>query len=206
MMRSRCYRVREGIRDQRYTKHGDGQVAGPDIRAVFSEIEDTFREVAALSHPDSDNAVFEARIGDIAVAARSAIGDLLELVGHVLYLDPATWSLRKAMTRRDQIRKALKPYRTLSPCRYHVKGVMIAARLARGANPISLAASFWKRGKIRRNPSLDFLSYAIHCRLPLPQRPGAPAPRQRPAAQRCFSSSVPPFIPVPSNSALRPSR
>ena len=140
MIRSRCDRVWEGIRNPRYTKYEDGQVDGPDVRAVFDEIEDIFREVAALYHPDSDNAVFEARIGDIALAVRSGVGDLLELVGHVLYLDPASWSLRKVMTRRDQIRSALKLYRTLSPYRYHVRGVMIAARLALGANPISLAA------------------------------------------------------------------
>ena len=140
MIRSRRDRVWEGTRDQRYMKHEDGQVAGPDIRAVFDEIEDIFREVAALYHPDSDNAVFEARIGDVAVAARSAIGDLLELGDRVPFVDPASWSLRKVMTRRDQIGRLLKLYRTLSPYRYHVKAAMIAARLALGANPISLAA------------------------------------------------------------------
>ena len=140
MIRSRRDRVWEGTRGQRYMKHEDGQVAGPDIRAVFNEIEDIFREVAALYHPDSDNAVFEARIGDVAVAARSAIGDLLELGDRVPFVDPASWSLRKVMTRRDQIGRLLRIYRTLSPYRYHVKGAMIAARLALGANPISLAA------------------------------------------------------------------
>ena len=140
MIKSRRDRVWEGIREQRYMKHEDGQIAGPDIGAVFSEIEDIFREVAALYRADSDNAVFEARIGDIALAVRSAVGDLLELAGQVPYVDPANWSLRKVMTRRDQVQKALKLYRTLSPYRYHVKGVMIAARLALGANPILLAA------------------------------------------------------------------
>lgn len=82
-----------------YGPTSDQQVAGPDVRAVSNEIEDIFREVAALSHPDSANAVHEARIGDLVVATRSAIGNLLELVGHVLYLDPASWSLRKVMTR-----------------------------------------------------------------------------------------------------------
>ena len=140
MIRSRCDRVWEGIRGQRYTKNEDGRIVGLDIGAVFIEIEDIFREVAALYHADSDNAVFEARIGDIALTVRSAVGDLLELAGQVPYVDVANWSLRKVMTRRDQIRNALKLYRTLSPYRYHVKGVIIAARLALGANPILLAA------------------------------------------------------------------
>ena len=141
MIKGRRDRVWEGIRHQRYMKHEDGQVAGPDIGAVFSEIEDIFREVATLYHADSDNAVFEARIGDIALAVRSAVGDLFELARQVLpYVDPADWRLRQVMTRRDQVQKALKLYRTLSPYRYHVKGVMIAARLALGANPILLAA------------------------------------------------------------------
>ena len=140
MIRSRRDRVWEGIRDQRYTKHEDGEIASPDVRAVFNEIEDIFREVAALYHADSHNAVFEARIGDIALAFRSAVGDLLELGDRVPFVDPAGWSLRKVMTRRDQIRRLLKLYRTLSPYRYHVKGAMIATRLALGANPISLAA------------------------------------------------------------------
>ena len=140
MIKSRCDRVWEGIRDQRYMKHEGGQIAGPDIGVVFSEIEDIFGEVAALYHTDSDNALLEARIGDIALAFRSAVGDLLELADKVPYVDPANWSLRKVMTRRDQIRKALELYRTFSPYRYPLKGVMIAVRLALGANPISLAA------------------------------------------------------------------
>ena len=140
MINKRCDRVWEGIQNQRYVKHEAGQFAGLDIGAIFIEVEDIFKEVAALYHGDSDNAVLEARIGDIALAVRSAVGDLLELASQVRYVDPANWSLRKVMTRRDQIQKALKLYRTLSPYQYHVKGVIIAARLALGANPILLAA------------------------------------------------------------------
>lgn len=142
MIKSRRDMVWEGIRDQRYMKHEDGQTAGPDVGAVFSEIEDIFGEVAALYRADSDNAVFDARIGDIALTVRAAVGELLELAGQVPYIDPANWSLRKVMTRRDQIQKALKLYRALSPYQYYFKGVMIAARLALGANPILLAASY----------------------------------------------------------------
>ena len=105
MIKRRRDRVWEGIRDQRYMKHEDGQIAGPDIGTVFSEIEDIFGEVAALYHADSDNALLEARIGDIALAFRSAVGDLLELADKVPYVDPANWSVRKVMTRRDQIRE-----------------------------------------------------------------------------------------------------
>ena len=144
MIKNRRDRVWEGIRDRRYMKHEDGQIAGPDIGRFLGEIEDIFGEVAALYHADSDNAVLEARLGHIALAVRSTVGDLLELAGQVPYVDPASWSLRKVMTRRDQIQKALRLYRTLSPYQYHLKGVMIAARLALGANPILLAA--WYAG------------------------------------------------------------
>lgn len=171
MIQSRRDRVWEGIGDQRYMKHEDRQAAGPDIGAVFGEIEDIFREVAALYHPDSDDAVFEARIGDIALAARSAVVDLLELAHQVPYVDPANWSLRTVLIRRDQIRKARKVYSTLSPFyrtlsryQYVLRGAMIATRLALGANPILLAA-WYVAGEVATRVGGPVLRSYVEARL-----------------------------------------
>ena len=140
LISKRCDWVWEGIRDRRYVKYEDGRVVGPDGGAIFVEVQDIVKEVAALYHADSDDAMLEARIGDIVLAFRSASGDFLQRVRQIPYIDPAGWSVREVMTRLEQVQKGVELYRRLSPYQHYARGAMIAARLALGANPVSLAA------------------------------------------------------------------
>ena len=79
----------EGIRERRYVKSDGERVIDLDGQAIFAEIRDIVQEVAGLHHVGSGNAVLKARTGDIALAVRSAIGDLLHLVHQIPYVDPA---------------------------------------------------------------------------------------------------------------------
>ena len=136
----RCERVWEGIRERRYVRSEDGRVTDLDGGAIFAEVRGIVQEVAALYHTQSDNAVLEVRTGDIALAVRSAIGDLLHLVSQVPYVDPAGWSVRSVVERLEQAQKGLELYRKVSPYQPYVNAASVAARLALGANPITLAA------------------------------------------------------------------
>ena len=140
MISERCDRVWEGIRDRRYVKYEAGQFVGVNGGAIFEEARDIVGEVAALYHVDSDDAVLEARIGDVLFAVRQSIGDLLQLAHQVPYLDPAGWSMREVVTRLEQIQTGMRLYRQLSPYQHYARGAILLARLAFGANPISLAA------------------------------------------------------------------
>jgi len=145
MIRTRCDRVWEGIRTQRYVKRTGGRVVDLDGGALFSEIRDVVQEVAALYHSESTNAVLEVRTGDIALAIRSAAGELLQTVRQIPYVDPASWSIHEVVARLETVEKGLALYKKLSPYDHYITGAMLAARIAVGANPISLAA--WVLGK-----------------------------------------------------------
>lgn len=136
----RCERVWEGIRERRYVRSEDGRVTDLDGGAIFAEVREIVQEVAGLYHSGSDNAVLEVRTGDIALAVRSAIGDLLHLVSQVPYVDPAGWSVRSVVERLEQAQKGLELYRKVSPYQPYLNAASVAARLALGANPITLAA------------------------------------------------------------------
>ena len=136
----RCERVWEGIRERRYVRSEDGRVTDLDGGAIFAEVREIVQEVAGLYHSGSANAVLEVRTGDIALAVRSAIGDLLHLVSQVPYVDPAGWSVRSVVERLEQAQKGLDLYRKVSPYQPYVNAASVAARLALGANPITLAA------------------------------------------------------------------
>lgn len=136
----RCERVWEGIRERRYVRSEDGRVTDLDGAAIFAEVREIVQEVAGLYHAQSHNAVLEVRTGDIALAVRSAIGDLLHLVSQVPYVDPAGWSIRSVVERLEQAQKGLELYRKVSPYQPYVNAASVAARLALGANPITLAA------------------------------------------------------------------
>ena len=136
----RCERVWEGIRERRYVRSEDGRVTDLDGGAIFAEVRAIVQEVAGLYHARSDNAVLEVRTGDIALAVRSSIGDLLHLVSQVPYVDPAGWSIRSVVERLEQAQKGLELYRKVSPYQPYVNAASVAARLALGANPITLAA------------------------------------------------------------------
>ncbi len=140
LIRTRCDRVWDGIRDRRYVKRQDGQITGLDGGALFAEFRGIVQEVAALYKPASTNAVLDARTGDIALAVRSVIGELLQVARQVPFVDPAGWSVREVVTRLEQVQRVRDLYRKLTPYQHYVSGVSMAARLALGASPITLAA------------------------------------------------------------------
>lgn len=139
---ARCERVWEGVRERRYVKSAGGRVIDLDGGAIFAEIRDVVQEVAGLYHADSENAVLRARTGDVALAVRSAIGDLLHLADQIPFVDPASWSVESVVTRLEQAEKGLALYRKLSPYERYVNAAWIAARFALGASPLSIAAWF----------------------------------------------------------------
>ncbi len=139
---ARCDHVWEGVRERRYVKRDRERVIDLDGEAIFTEIRDIVQEVATLYHAGSENAVLRARTGDIALAVRSAIGDLLHLVQQIPYVDPAAWSVESVVTRLEQAEKGLALYRKISPYEHYINAAWIAARFAAGASPLSIAAWF----------------------------------------------------------------
>ena len=142
LISARCERVWEGIRERRYVKSDAGRVIDLDGEAIFAEIRDIVQEVAGLHHVGSGNAVLKARTGDVALAVRSAIGDLLHLVNRIPYVDPAAWSVESVVTRLEQAEKGLAFYRKFSPYERYINAAWIAARFAAGGSPLSIAAWF----------------------------------------------------------------
>ena len=142
LISTRCDRVWEGIRERRYVKRDRERVIDLDGGAIFAEVRDIVQEVATLYHAGSENAVLKARTGDIALAVRSAIGDLLHLVHQVPYIDPAAWSVESVVTRLEQAEKGLALYKKISPYEHYINAAWIAARFAAGASPLSIAAWF----------------------------------------------------------------
>ena len=142
LISARCDRVWEGVHERRYVKSNGGRVIDLDGGAIFAEIRDIVQEVASLYHAGSQNAVLQARAGDIALAVRSAIGDLLHLVSQIPYVDPAAWSVESVVTRLEQAEKGLALYARISPYERYINAAWIAARFAAGASPLSIAAWF----------------------------------------------------------------
>ena len=139
---ARCDCVWDGVRERRYVKSAGERVIDLDGEAIFTEIRDIVQEVATLYHAGSENAVLKARTGDIALAVRSAIGDLLHLVHQMPYFDPAAWSVESVVTRLEQAEKGLALYKKISPYEHYINAAWIAARFAAGASPLSIAAWF----------------------------------------------------------------
>ena len=141
MIQDRCDRVWGGIRDRRYVKQDRGEIGGLDGRAISEEIRDVVKEVAGLYGKDAEKAELDARIGDIALAARSAIGDLLQVARQVPVVNVTGLTVREVVTRLEQVQKARNLYRKYTPYQHYVRGAWLAARIALGANPVTLAAS-----------------------------------------------------------------
>ena len=106
MIQARCDRVWDGIRDRRYVKQEDGEIKGIDGRVIFEEFRDVVKEVARLYGKDAEKAELDARVGDIALAARSAIGDLLQVAQQVPVVNVTGWTVREVVTRLEQVQKA----------------------------------------------------------------------------------------------------
>ncbi len=145
LIKHRCERVWEGIGDRRYVQQEHGQITGLDGRAVQAEVRGIVEEVAALHHADSDRAMMEARIGDVLMAVRSTVGELLQVMHRIPYIDPADWSLRSVLTQLERAQQAQSLYRKYSDYQHYVTGVTLAARLALGVNPVSLVG--WTVGQ-----------------------------------------------------------
>ena len=139
---ARCDHVWDGVRERRYVKRDRERVIDLDGEAIFTEIRDIVQEVATLYHAGSENAVLKARTGDVALAVRSAIGDLLHLAHQVPYVDPVAWSVESVVTRLEQAEKGLALYKKISPYERYINAAWIAARFAAGASPLSIAAWF----------------------------------------------------------------
>ncbi len=144
MIRDRCDRVWEGVAERRYVRREDGRIVDLDGGAIFAELRDVVQEVAALYHAESDNAVLEARTGDIALAVRSAVGELLQAVRQVPFVDPASWSVKTVVTQLEQAQQGLALYRKLEPWEHYLNGALLATRLATGASPVGVVA--WTLG------------------------------------------------------------
>ena len=141
MIQARCDRVWDGIGDRRYVKQKHGEIGGLDGRAIFEEIRAVVEEVARLYGKDAEKAELDARIGDIALAARSAIGDLLQVARQVPVVNVTGLTVREVVTRLEQVQKARDLYRKYTPYQHYVRGAWLAARIALGANPVTLVAS-----------------------------------------------------------------
>ena len=141
MIEARCDRVWDGIRDRRYVKQENGEIGGVDGRAVFEEIREVVVEVAQLYGKDAEKAERDARIGDIALAARSAIGDLLQVARQVPVIDVTGWTVREVMEWLERVQKVRRLYRMYTPWQHYVRGAALAARIALGVNPVTLVAS-----------------------------------------------------------------
>ena len=144
MIQARCDRVWDGIRDRRYVKQKHGEIGGLDGRAVFEEVRGIVEEVARLYGRDAEKAELDARIGDMAFAARSAIGDLLEVARQVPAINVTGLTVREVVARLEQVQKVRNLYRKVTPYQHYARGAWLAARLALGANPVTLVA--WTLG------------------------------------------------------------
>lgn len=149
MIQARCDRVWDGIRDRRYVKEKHGEIGGLDGRAVFEEVRGVVEEVARLYGKDAEKAELDARIGDIAFAARSAISDLLQVARQVPAINVTGLTVREVVARLEQVQKVRNLYRKVTPYQHYARGAWLAARLALGANPVTLVASTlgWEAAK-----------------------------------------------------------
>ena len=141
MIQARCDRVWDGIRDRRYVKQERGEIGGLDGRAIFEELRGVVEEVARLYGKDAEKAELDARVGDIALAARSAIGELLQAAQQAPVVNVTGWTVREVVVWLERAQKARHLYRMYTPWQHYVRGATLAARLALGANPVTLVAS-----------------------------------------------------------------
>ena len=141
MIQDRCDRVWDGIRDRRYVKQEHGEIAGLDGRAIFDEIRDVVKEVARLYGKETEKAELDACIGDIAFAARSAIGDLLQAARQAPVVNVTGWTVREVVVWLERAQQVRHLYRMYTPWQHYVRGATLAARIALGANPVTLIAS-----------------------------------------------------------------
>lgn len=144
MIQARCDRVWDGIRDRRYVKQEHGEIVGLDGRALFEEIRGVVKEVARLYGKNPERAELDARIGDIALAARSAIGELLQVAGQVPVVNVTGWTVREVVAWLERVQTARNLYRMYTPWQHYIRGAALATRLALGMNPITLVA--WTLG------------------------------------------------------------
>ncbi len=141
MIQTRCDRVWDGIRDRRYVKQEHGEIAGVNASAVFEEIRDVVKEVARLYGKDAERAELDARIGDIALAARSAISELLQVARQAPVVDVPGWTVREVMVWLERVQKVRHLYGMYTPWKHYLRGAAMAWRIALGMNPVTLVAT-----------------------------------------------------------------
>lgn len=141
LIQARCDRVWDGIRDRRYVKQEHGEIGGLDGRAILDELRGVVQEVARLYGKDAEKAELDARVGDVALAARSAIAELLQVAGQAPVVNVAGLTVREIVTRLEQVQTVRNLYRRLTPYQHYIQGATLAARIAMGVNPVTFAAS-----------------------------------------------------------------
>lgn len=145
LIEARCEQVWQGIRDRRYVRVEDGRIVGLDGGAIFAEFRSVVKEVARIYKRDEERAELEARIGDVALSARSCIGDLLQAARRVPVVDVTGWSVADVVTNLERVQKARRLYRKFAPWQYYAQGATLGARLLFGMNPVTLVA--WTAGQ-----------------------------------------------------------
>ena len=73
-----------------------------------------------------------------------AIGDLLEVARQVPAINVTGLTVREVVARLEQVQKVRNLYRKVTPYQHYARGAWLAARLALGANPVTLVA--WTLG------------------------------------------------------------
>ena len=145
LIQARCEHVWQGIRERRYVYEKNGRIVGLDGGAIFAELRDVVKEVARLYKRNADRAEMEVRIGDIALSARSVIGELLQAARQTPVVDVADWTVTRVVTTLERVQKARHLYRKITPWQYYVQGLTMSWRILMGGNPFTLAA--WTIGK-----------------------------------------------------------
>ena len=140
LIRKRCDSVWEGIGARRYWRQEDGRTVGPDFATIGKDIESVVREVAELYHRDTADPVMAARMGDLVLAGRSVLGELLQIARLAPVVDLPGWSLETTRTRLEQAQQLHHLYRTIAPYTTYANFAAMAGRFAFGANPVGLAA------------------------------------------------------------------
>ena len=142
LIRQRCDRVWNGIKEKRYWRQVDGKTVGPDLGAIGKEIEGVVREVAGLYHRDRDDPIMEARLGDIVLTSRSVLGEVLQIPQLVPLVDLPEQSLATVKTRVEQIQQVRGYYQQYARYKPWLDVASPAIQVLLGTNPVTVAARF----------------------------------------------------------------
>ena len=129
MIQARWDRVWDGIRDRRYVKQERREIGGLDGRAVFEKSVALWRKSPGCTGriPRKRNSM--RPMGDIALAARSAIGELLQAIRQAPVVNVTDWTVREVVGGSNGRRRFATSTGCISTI---VHGATLAVRLALG--------------------------------------------------------------------------